>query len=91
MLVMATIGIVFIRDEAHTTATVKGTVWRKKYRSMPEATREAVELRIMEPRVKTFVDASQRPPNWWGRGYAPTRPFEVDVEELIRRGFQLDD
>jgi len=52
MLVMATIGIVFIRNEAHTTATVEGRVWRKKYRSMPDATREAVELRIMGPPAK---------------------------------------
>jgi hypothetical protein len=66
MLAMATIGIVFIREEVHTTAIVKGGVWRKKYWSMPEATSEAVELGIMEPRAKTFVDASQRPPNWVG-------------------------
>jgi hypothetical protein len=65
MVVMATIAIIFIRNEAHTTVTVKGKVWRKKYRFMPEATTEAVELRIIEPRAKTFVDASQRPPNWW--------------------------
>jgi hypothetical protein len=90
MIVMATVRIVFIRDEVHTTAAVKDKVWRKRYEDMPDATREAVELRIMEPRDKTFVDASQRRPTWSGRGYAPTRLFEVDVDELIRRGFELD-
>ena len=63
---------------------------RKKYQSMPDATSEAVELGIMEPRERTFVDVSQRQPTWSGRGYASTRPFKVDVEELIRRGFRLD-
>ena len=54
---------------------------------MPYATSEAVELGIMEPREKTFVDASQRQLTWSRRGYAPTRTFKVDVEELIRARF----
>jgi DNA-binding protein H-NS len=90
MVVMAIVKIVPVDEGTNTTASVDGKVWRKKYQSMPDATSEAVELRIMEPREKTFVDASQRQPTWSGRGYAPTRPFEVDVEELIKRGFLLD-
>jgi hypothetical protein len=81
MIVMATVRIVFIRDEVHTTAAVKDRVWRKRYEDMPDATREAVELRIMEPRDKTFVDASQRQPTWPGLGYAMLN--ELDEPALI--------
>jgi hypothetical protein len=90
MFVTVIVKIVPVEEGANTTASSDGKVWRKKYQSMPDATSEAVELGIMEPREKTFVDASQRQPTWSGRGYAPTRPFKVDVEELISRGFRLD-
>ena len=87
---IAAVKIVPSEDGDSTVVSAGEQVWRKKYPSMPDATTEAVELRIMEPHDKTFVDASQRQPTWPGRGYAPTRRFEVDVEELIRRDFLLD-
>jgi hypothetical protein len=61
-------------------------LWRKEYEDMPDATAEAVELRVMLPDIKRLVDASQRQPTW-PKGYAPDEVVEVNADELRARGF----
>ena len=89
MFVMAMVKIVPVGDEVHTTTSADGKVWRKKYESMPDATTEAVELQIMTEVEKRLVDAPQRQPTW-PHGFAPTRPFKVDLDGLRARRFLLD-
>ena len=89
MVVMAMVKIVPVGDEVHTTASADGKVWRKKYESMPDATTEAVELQIMTEVEKRLVETSQRQPTW-PHGFAPTRPFKVDLDGLRARRFLLD-
>jgi hypothetical protein len=68
--------------EFQTTATsADGKVWRKRYKSWPDATADAVELRMMRPGMKRIVDGYPLVP------YAPETPCEVDVDELIAHGF----
>jgi hypothetical protein len=90
MVVMAKVRIGPVGDEVHTTVSADGKVWRKKYKSMPEATTEAVELRIMTESEKQYVDGAQRQPTWSDRGYEPPIPFEIYPDELKARGFLLD-
>jgi hypothetical protein len=90
MVVMAMVTIVAVGDEAHTAVDADGRVWRKKYDSMPDATTEAVALQMMEPHKKPFLDGAQRHPSWPQGGYESTRPLEVDLDELVARGFLLD-
>lgn len=75
-------------DGAYTVVSVGEQVWRKKYPSMPAATSEALELQIMEPSDKGLADMSQPVPTY-AQGFT-SASVEVDVDELIKRGFQLD-
>jgi hypothetical protein len=81
------IKIVPSRDGAYSEGD---RAWHKKYASIPDATSEAVELEIMTAEDKRLLDDSQRQPTW-PHGYAPTRSFKVDLGELTRRDFRLDD
>jgi hypothetical protein len=74
--------------EFQTTATsADGKVWRKRYKSWPDATADAVDLRMMLPDMKRIVDGYRRMPGHADDGYAPETPYEVDVDELIAHGF----
>jgi hypothetical protein len=80
--------IVPSEDEAYTVVSVGEQVWRKKYLSMSAATSEALELQIMAPNDKGLADMSQPVPTY-AQGF--TSPaVEVDLDELIKRGFQQD-
>lgn len=80
--------IVPTEDGALTAASGGEQVWRKMYPSMDAATGEAVELQIMEPRNKRLADVSQPVPTY-AQGFSSPE-VEVDLDELIRRGFLLD-
>jgi hypothetical protein len=80
--------IVPSEDEAYTVVSTGEQVWRKKYASMPAAISEAVELQIMTPREKQHADTSQPAPTY-AQGFSATA-VEVDLDELIGRGFRLD-
>jgi hypothetical protein len=75
-------------DEAYTVVSAGEQVWRKKYPSMPAAIREAVELQIMTPREKQLADMSQPVPAY-AQGFS-SAAVEVDLDELVGRGFGLD-
>jgi hypothetical protein len=75
-------------DEAYTVASVGEQVWRKKYSSMSAATSEAIELQIMAPNDKGLADMPQPVPTY-AQGFTSSE-VEVDIDELIRRGFRLD-
>jgi hypothetical protein len=80
--------IVPSEDQAYTVVSVGEQVWRKKYPSMSAATSEALELQIMAPNDKGLADMSQPVPTY-AQGF--TSPaVEVDLDELIKRGFQQD-
>jgi hypothetical protein len=80
--------IVPSEDEAYTVASVGELVWRKKYPSMSAATSEALELQIMAPNDKGLADMSQPVPTY-AQGF--TSPaVEIDLDELIKRGFERD-
>ena len=75
-------------EGAYTVMSTAEQVWRKKYPSMEVATSEAVELQIMEPSDKRLADMSQPMPTY-AQGFS-SPAVEVDLDELIRRGFLLD-
>jgi hypothetical protein len=75
-------------DEAYIVVNAGEQMWRKKYGSMPAATSEAVELQIMTPREKQLADLSQPVPTY-AQGFSSSA-VEVDLDELIKRGFLLD-
>jgi hypothetical protein len=75
-------------DGAYTVVSVGEQVRRKKYPSMSAATSEALELQIMAPNDKRLADMSQPVPTY-AQGFTSTS-VEVDVDELIKRGFVLD-
>jgi hypothetical protein len=80
--------IVPSEDEAYTVVSAGGHVWRKKYASMPAAISEAVELQIMTPREKQLADTSQPVPTYAQGFSSPT--VEIDLDELVGRGFRPD-
>lgn len=80
--------IVPSEDEAYTVVSVGERTWRKKYPSMEAATSEAADLQIMTPSEKGLADLSQPVPTYAQGFSAPS--VEVDLDELIARGFQLD-
>jgi hypothetical protein len=80
--------IVPSEDEAYTALSAGEQVWRKKYPSMPAATVEAVELQIMTPSEKRLADMSQPVPTD-AQGFS-SPAVEVDLDELIKRGFLPD-
>jgi hypothetical protein len=55
---------------------------------MEAATSEAADLQIMTPSEKGLADLSQPVPTYAQGFSAPS--VEVDLDELIARGFQLD-
>jgi hypothetical protein len=75
-------------DEAYTVVSVGDHIWRKKYPSMSTATSEALELKILEPHDKGLADMPQPVPTY-AQGFTAAS-VEVDVDELVKRGFQLD-
>jgi hypothetical protein len=75
-------------DEAYTVVSVGEHVWRKKYPSMDAATSEALELQMMAPNDKGLADMPQPVPTY-AQGFTSTS-VEVDVDELVKRGFLLD-
>ena len=75
-------------DEAYTVVSVDEQVWRKKYPSMSAATSEALELQILTPNEKGLADMSQPVPTY-AQGFTSTS-VDVDLDELIKRGFLLD-
>jgi hypothetical protein len=75
-------------DEAYTVVSVGEHIWRKRYPSMSAATSEALELQIMAPHDKGLADMPQPVPTY-AQGFTATS-VEVDVDELIKRGFLLD-
>jgi hypothetical protein len=80
--------IVPSEDEAYTVVSVGEQVWRKKYPSMSAATGEALELQIMAANDKGLADMSQPVPTY-AQGFTSSG-VEVDLDELIKRGFQQD-
>jgi hypothetical protein len=80
--------IVPTEDGALTAVSADEQVWRKMYPSMDAATSEAVELQIMKPSRKELADMSQPVPSY-AQGFSSPE-VEVDLKELIRRGFLLD-
>jgi hypothetical protein len=75
-------------EEAYTVVSVGDQVWRKKYPSMSAATSEALELQIMAPNDKGLADMSQPVPTY-AQGFTSSS-VEVDLEEVIKRGFLKD-
>jgi hypothetical protein len=75
-------------DAAYTVVNAGDQIWRKRYSTMLSATSEAVELEIMTPSDKGLADMSQPVPTYAQGFSAPS--VEVDIDELIRRGFQPD-
>jgi len=86
-MIMA-VKIVPTEDGALTAASGGEQVWRKMYPSMDAATSEAVELQIMTASEKRLADISQPMPTY-AQGFSSPE-VEVDLNELIRRGFLLD-
>jgi hypothetical protein len=86
-MIMA-VKIVPSEDGAYTVVSEGERVWRKKYASMAAATSESVELRIMEPSGKKLADVSQPTPTY-AQGFSSPE-VEVDLDELLARGFLLD-
>jgi hypothetical protein len=80
--------IVPSEDEAYMALCAGEHVWRKKYPSMPAATVEAVELKIMTSNEKQLADISQPVPTY-AQGFS-SPAVEVDLDELVERGFLLD-
>ena len=80
--------IVPSEDEAYTVVSIGEQVWRKKYPSMSAATSEALELQIMAPNDKGLADLPQPVPTY-AQGFTAAS-VEIDVDELIKRGFLLD-
>ena len=80
--------IVPSEDEAYTVVSIGEQVWRKKYPSMSAATSEALELQILAPSDKGLADMSQPVPTYAQGFTSPS--VEVDLDELIKRGFLLD-
>jgi hypothetical protein len=78
----------FSETLAGDVVSVGEQVRRKKYPSMSAATSEALELQIMAPNDKRLADMSQPVPTY-AQGFTSTS-VEVDVDELIKRGFVLD-
>jgi hypothetical protein len=83
------IKIVPTEDGAYTVVSDDERVWRKKYASMDDATSEAAELQILTPNDKQLADLTQPVPTYAQGFTAPS--VEVDLGELKRRGFHLDD
>jgi hypothetical protein len=81
MMFMAKIVPVGDGDFQTTATSADGKVWRKRYKSWPDATADAVELRMMRPGMKRIVDGYPLVP------YKPETPCEVDVDELIAHVF----
>jgi hypothetical protein len=75
-------------DEAFTVVSFDEQVWRKKYSSMSAATSEALELEMMAPNEKGLADLPQPVPTY-AQGFTSTS-VEVDLDELIKRGFRQD-
>jgi hypothetical protein len=75
-------------DGAYTVLSEGERVWRKKHPSMEAATSEAAEMQIMTPNEKWFADMSQPVPTY-AQGFS-SPAVEVDLDELIARGFLLD-
>jgi hypothetical protein len=75
-------------EEAYTVVSVGEQVWRKKYPSMSAATSEALELQILAPNDKGLADMSQPVPTY-AQGFTSSA-VQVDIDELIKRGFQQD-
>jgi hypothetical protein len=80
--------IVPSNDEAYTVVSIGEQVWRKRYPSMSAATSEALELQIMAPHDKGLADMPQPVPTY-AQGFT-SASAEVDIDELIKRGFLLD-
>jgi hypothetical protein len=80
--------VVPTEDGVLTAASAREQVWRKMYPSMDAASTEAVELLIMEPRDKRLADVSQSVPTY-AQGFSSPE-VEVDLNDLIGRGFLLD-
>jgi hypothetical protein len=74
---------------AYTVVSEGDRVWHKKYASMEHATSEAVELHIMTPNDKQRGDMTQPIPTYAQGFTGPS--VEVNLGELKRRGFRLDD
>jgi hypothetical protein len=83
------IKIVPSEDGAYTVVSDDERVWRKKYASMDHATGEAAELRVMTPNDKRLADLTQPTPTYAQGFTSPS--LEIDLGELTRRGFRLDD
>jgi hypothetical protein len=75
-------------EGAYMALSAGAHVWRKKYPSMSAATSEAVELQIMTPNEKQLADMSQPVPTY-AQGFS-SPAVEVDLNELIKRGFRPD-
>ena len=80
--------IVPSENGAYTVVSAGEQVWRKRYPSMEDATSEAEELQIMTPNDKGLADMSQPVPTY-AQGFTSSA-VQVDIDELIKRGFQQD-
>jgi hypothetical protein len=90
-MVLARFTIQPVGDEVHTSIKAGDKMWRKKYGSISDATTEAIELRMMEEQTRPFAEGVL------GQSrsvdavlFESLRPFEVDLDEIRRRGFWVD-
>lgn len=98
-MVLARFTIQPVGDEVHTTVKTGDKVRRKKYKSITDATIEAVKLGMVEEQTRSFVEGVLGRRTWPSSGYQPprpvdavlvqsVRPVEVDLDELDARGFR---
>ncbi len=85
---IAAITILSGEDGAYTVVSGDGRVWRKRYASMDDATREAAELQLIAPNDKQPAYMSQPVANY-ARGFTAP-PVEVNLRKLEARDFCLD-
>jgi hypothetical protein len=97
-MMMAMFNMQPLGNEVHIRVRAGDEVWCKRYGSVPDATTEAVELGIIEPRSKPFVEETLFRRNWPAGLPEPltpvdailfqsVEPVEVDLDELRARGF----
>jgi hypothetical protein len=72
-------------DRACVEVSSSGQLWVKDYQSMPDATGDAVQLRLMKEYDKALVDQHQRQPSY---PHDYKTKANVDLLVLARNGFR---
>jgi hypothetical protein len=76
-----------VERDFHVSVGAAGELWDKVHASSETAIREAKELRMeLQPYTKWLLDHGSRVPGF-AQGFRDDNA-DVDVAELIRRGFQ---